>query len=236
MSNRQLERIAAAAGIVGAMMTVAYVIMPPNLDTTSSASQVIEVVNAHREGILVKNLVGTLSFFPFLFFLGSLYSVLRRAEGDTGWLSLLAFGGGLALTAIHAIESVLAYALAWHVGKDANTAVVQALSDIQNLVAYFYAVPLAVMLLATSLVAWRTRVFPRWIAWLGFAAAAIWLVGAIGVVDPQHGPLTAIGFGGGLVLFFLVWLPATSVAIMRAPEAIADRADITLGSAMPARA
>lgn len=224
MSNRLLERIAAAGGIVGAVMTVAYVVLLPSAGFNASPAEVIKGVNSHREGMLAWNLVGTLSFFLFLFFLGSLYSALRRAEGGTGWLSLLTLGGGVALVAVHSIESVTSYALAWHVARDGNTAVVQALSDISNLVAYYYAVPLSVMLLAASLVAWRTHALPRWIAGVGFVASAVWLIGAIGVIDPQHGPLTAVGFGGGLVLFFLIWLPATSIALMRAPEARDARA------------
>jgi hypothetical protein len=168
--------------------------------------------------LLFNNLLGTLSFFFFLFFLGGLYNALRRAEGDTGWLSLLALGGGLVLTAVHSLESVISYALAWHVAREGNVAVVTALGDIGDLVAYYYAVPLAVMFVAASLVVYRTRVLPHWIAWVGFFAGAVWLVGAVGVLDPQNGPLTAVGFGGGLLLYWL-WIAATSIALLRQPEA-----------------
>lgn len=219
MTNRQLERFAASAGIIGALMTVTYVVMPPHADNYPYTRQVISEMARNHEAYFFKNLVGTLSFFLFLFFLGSLYSTLRRAEGGTGWLSALTLGGGLVLTAVHSLESVASYALAWHVAQEGNIAVVTALEDIENVTAYFYAVPLAVMLVAASIVAHRTRVLSRWIAWVGFIAGAAWLVGAVGVLDPQNGPLTAIGFGGGLVLFFLVWIPATSVALMRRPEA-----------------
>jgi hypothetical protein len=43
-------------------------------------------------------------------------------------------------------------------------------------------------------------------------------VGTIGVLDPQNGPLTAIGLGIGLLVYWL-WIPATSIALMRRPEA-----------------
>lgn len=230
MSNRQLERLAAGAGIVGALLVVVYVLMPPNEPGYPYTSHAIATIAKNREGILFKNLLGTLSFFFFLLFLGSLYSTLRRAEGDTGWLSALALGGGLVLTAVHSLESVAAYALAWHVAREGNAAVVTALEDIEGLVAYFYAVPLAVMLLAASTVAYRTRIFARWIAWVGFVAGAVWLIGAVGVLDPQNGPLTAIGFGGGLVLFFLVWIPAASISLVRLPEEIEETARTSLSA------
>jgi hypothetical protein len=214
MTNQRLERFAAGAGILGTLMSVTYVLMPPHGSRYPYTPQVIAEMARNHESYLFKNLLGTLSFFTFLFFLGSLYSALRRAEGDTGWLSLLALGGGLVMTAVHSLESVASYALAWHVAHEGDVAAVTALGDIQDLTAYYYAVPLAVMFVAASIVAYRTRVLPRWIAWLGFVAGAVWIVGAAGVLDPQNGPLTAIGFGIGLLVYWL-WIPATSIVLMR---------------------
>jgi hypothetical protein len=220
MNSLRLERVAAAAGTVGALMAIVYVLMPPHDPGYPYSPQIIHTMAADRHADLVKNLLGTLSFFFFLVFLGSLYSSLRRAEGGTGWLSSLVLGGGLVLTAVHSVETIMSYALDWHVAQQANSATVTALEDISSTVAYYYAVPLALMLFAASTVAYGTRVLPRWIAWVGFVAGAVWLIGAIGVIDPQNGPLTAVGFGGGLVLFFLIWLPATSIALMRAQTTV----------------
>jgi hypothetical protein len=41
MTNRRLERLAAGAGIVGALMTVTYVIMPPHGGSYPYTRQVI---------------------------------------------------------------------------------------------------------------------------------------------------------------------------------------------------
>ena len=233
MTSRSLERLAAGGGIIGALLVIIYVFMPPHDPSYPYTSQAIATLAGDREAYLFKNLLGTLSFFFFLFFLGSLYSTLRRAEGGSGWLSILALGGGFVFTAVHSIESVVSYALGWHVALAGNIAVVTALEDIENLVAYYYAVPLAVMLVATSIVAYQTRVLPRWIAWVGFVAGAAWLVGAVGVLDPQNGPLTLIGFGGGLLLFFL-WTFATSIALVRLPDASAEGSAVVTVGAAPA--
>ncbi len=218
MASRSLERIAGAAGILGVILVLTYVLMPPNDPSYPYTSDAIAALAANRDAYLVKNLLGTLSFFFFLFFMGSLYSTLRRAEGGTGWLSTLALGGGLVFTAVHSIELIVAYAIGWHVAQMGNVAVVGALEDIEQLVAYFYAVPLAVMVLAASTVAFRTRCLPRWLAWEGFVTGLVWLVAAVGVIDPQNGPLTLIGFGGGLFLLIVIWFPATSIALMRRPK------------------
>ena len=231
MTNRSLERIAAGAGIIGVLLAITYVLMPPHDPSYPYTGQAISALANHREAYLFKNLLGTLSFFFFLFFLGSLYNTLRRAEGGSGWLSILALGGGLLFAAVHSVESIVSYALGWHVAQAGNIEVVTALEDIGSLVAYYYAVPLAVMLVATSIVVYRTRVLPRWLAWVGFATGTVWLVGAVGVLDPQHGPLTAIGFGGGLALFFLVWAPATSIALMRRTDVAEEEpARISVGA------
>lgn len=235
MTNWRLERIAAGAGIVGTFMSITYVFMPPHGGAYPYTPAVIAEMARNHEAYLVKNLLGTLSFFFFLFFLGSLYSTLRRAEGDMGWLSLLAVGGGLLMTAVHSLESVASYALAWHVAHEGSVGAVTALGDIQDVTAYYYAVPLAVMFVAASIVAYRTRVLPRWIAWLGFVGGAVWLVGAVGVLDPQNGPLTAIGFGIGLLAYWL-WVPATGIALMRRPESAEHVSAMTTAGTVPAGA
>ena len=233
MTNRLLERFAAGAGLVGALVTMTYVLMPPQGGSYPYTAEVINQMAMDRQGTLFKNLLGTLSFFLFLFFLGSLYNTLRKAEGGTGWLSLLAFGGGLVFTAVHSLESVVSYALAWHVPSEGNVAVVTALEDINGLVAYYSAIPLAIMLIAASIVTHGTQVLPRWIAWLGFTAGIVWLVGAVGVLDPQNGPLTAVGFGGGLVLVYLVWMPATSIALMRQPDLGEELSKVAAARTLP---
>jgi hypothetical protein len=109
-----------------------------------------------------------------------------------------------------------AYTLAWRVAQEGNLAVVQALFDLQNLAVYYWAMPVAAMLTATSLITVRTLVFPRWLGWIGFVIAMGWLVAAAGVVNPhQGGPLTNIGELIALIGFELVWMPATSLFLMR---------------------
>jgi hypothetical protein len=215
MTSLRLERAAGGAGILAALLAATYVLTPPHDPSYPYTAGAIHSLAANHTAYLARNLLGTLSFGFFLIFLGSLYSTLRCAEAGTGWLSTLTLGSGLILVAVHSIETVMSYALGWHVAQQGNMATVTALEDISSTVAYYYAVPLALMLVTASTVMYATRVLPRWIAWLGFAAGAAWLIGSIGVLDPQNGPLTAIGFGGGLVLYFLVWMPATSIALMR---------------------
>lgn len=216
MTDTRWERLAAAGGFISVVLSLAYILLSPGVDALAPGgySEVASVYAKNREGALFWNFIGTLSFFFFLFFLGALYNVLRRAEGGTGWLSLVAFSGGLAQIAIHSVETLAAYTLAWHVAQEGNLAVVQALFDLGDLAVYYWAIPVAAMLTATSIITVRTLVFPRWLGWVGFVIAMGWLVTAAGVVNPHQGPLLAIGVIA-LIGFELVWMPATSFFLMR---------------------
>ena len=158
MTDTRLERLAAAGGFISVVLSLAYIFLSPGVDALAPASEVASVYAKNREAALFWNFIGTLSFFFFLFFLGALYNVLRRAEGGTGWLSLVAFSGGLGMIAIHSVETLAAYTLAWHVAQEGNLAVVQALFDLQNLAVYFWAILFAGMLTATSIITVRTLI------------------------------------------------------------------------------
>jgi uncharacterized protein DUF4386 len=218
MSNSRLERFAAAAGLIFVVMGLAYVFLSPSMDPLAPAAEVATVYTKNSAGALLWNFVGTLAFFFFLFFLGALYNVLCQAEGGTGWLSLIAFGSGLGMLAIHSVETLSAYTLAWHVAQQADLAVVQALFDLQNLAVYFWAIPMAAMLTATSIITLKTGVFPKWLGWFGLLVALGWLVDSAGIVTPQQGPLSLIGGLIGIVGTELVWIPATSLLLIRSAK------------------
>ena len=215
MSNSRLERLAAAAGLFSVVLGLSYIFLSPSMDPLASAAEVARVYTQNSEGALFWNFVGTLAFFFFLFFLGALYNALRQAEGGTGWLSLIAFGSGLGVLAVHSVETLSAYTLAWHVAQQGDLGVVQALFDLQNLAVYFWAIPMAGMLTAASIVTLRTGVFPKWLGWFGLVVALGWLVDAVGIVTPQQGPLSLIGGLIGILGTELVWTPATSLFLIQ---------------------
>ena len=76
MSDRLWQRLGAACGIV-------YVVLLLGGSSIGGTN------------IQITFLMEILAFLFFLFFLGNLWSALRRAEGGSGWLSATAFGGGL---------------------------------------------------------------------------------------------------------------------------------------------
>ena len=164
MTDTRWERLAAAGGFISVVLSLAYIFLSPGVDALASASEVASVYAKNREGALFWNFIGTLSFFFFLFFLGALYNVLRRAEGGTGWLSLIAFSGGLAQIAIHSVETLAALYLT--AAPDQKAAILQSYIILQGLfIAHFSTGALlwGIAFLLAASAAWSMAEFPRWL-------------------------------------------------------------------------
>jgi hypothetical protein len=216
-----LERSAALCGIAFVVMALLYISLSPAAGPADSPQSVARTYAEHRTAGLFWNEIGALAFFFYLFFLGALYNRLRRAERGTGWLSLLALAGGLGLVAVHAVETLTAIVLAWHIAPRAasggNEAIVQALFDLQNLTVYYYVVPSIVGFAAVALLVFRTGVFPRWLGWLAAGMTVAGFASALGITDPQS-TFSGISVGLWTIAELLVYTPALIYFLVRAPR------------------
>jgi len=111
----------------------------------------------------------------FLWFLGALRTRLREAEGESGHLSTIAFGSGLTFLALLLVAAVtlgttsvgVEFVDAFRVDPDTvRTITIAGFGFL--LTAFMVA---AVLVAATSVLALRTAVLPRWLAWAGFLVA-----------------------------------------------------------------
>jgi hypothetical protein len=144
-------------------------------------------------------LIGILFLVPFLAYL---WSILREAEGEGGWLSATIFGAGLVDLTIKlgsAAPSVAAEQLQERTPLDA------ALHDMNSASFIISMLPLSVLTAAFAIVTLKTRVLPRWLGWLGAITAPALLVNGM-ALDAEYGPA---------FLLFLLWTVATSVVLIR---------------------
>src|SRR5829696_8786274 len=101
MSNRIWTRIAAAGGIFYVVLTeLGNDVLGSGgegSEMTATRSQIGAYVSTHPPTALswAALYIELLGILAFVFFLGSLWSVLRRAEGEHGPFSAIAFGAGL---------------------------------------------------------------------------------------------------------------------------------------------
>jgi hypothetical protein len=137
-------------------------------------------------------------------FLAYLWSLLRAAEGEGGWLSTLALVAGvsgiLLKLASHAPE------LAIHRdGIHKGTQLYKALDNTAGAATLMSLYPLAVCCAAVAVVALRERVLPRWLG--AFAAVtAVALTVNAGFLYASFVPA---------LLLFLLWTLVTGIVLLR---------------------
>jgi hypothetical protein len=158
--------------------------------------------------------VGLVLFVPFLAYL---CGVLRRAEGEPGWLSTTALAAGVVGLAIKLGSGAVDIA-----GQAAgiDPRVHGTLEDVSSGAFVLSMVPLALVAASAAVVALRTGVLPRWLGWLAAVTAAALVANGLFLHD-----------GPGFVLF-LVWTAITGAVLTRRPHG----APATAVSAQPATA
>ena len=187
-------RIGGALGVLSALVMIpAYVVGTP--DRPIDTAEAERYYSSYSGFVTANGVLPILHVLFFLFFLGTLAGVLRRADGDRTGLAGTALAGGIVFAALTAagFTAEVAYP-ATLIRFDELPFDDQIAPLLLTIASWFYhycQVGTAAMIFATSLVVWRTDVLPRWAV-----AGAI-----LGVVALLHTwfPLTAALSG-------LVWI------------------------------
>jgi hypothetical protein len=191
MSDRLWQRLGAASGIV-------YV--------------VLLMGGGSFEGntIGIAFLVVMLAFLFFLFFLGDLWSALRRAEGGSGWLSATAFGAGLMSVTIKVASAAPLLAARYRAGDGLDPQLARTLEDMNDASFYLSFFPLAVLLGAFAIVAIRSGALPKWLGWIAAALGLAFIAGGMSGSADLHSE-----WAGLPMILFTLWVIATSVVLIR---------------------
>lgn len=146
---------------------------------------------------LPMELAGMLLLVPFL---GYLWSVLRQAEGEGGWLSATAFGAGLMGITIKfaSIAPVLAVN-----NLEEGTPLYRSLELMNGASFNLSMFPFAVVAAAVAIVTLKTRILPAWIGWMGAVTVPALLVNAMFFFAES---ITAF-------LLFLLWVILVSAVL-----------------------
>lgn len=192
LTDRRGERSAAWSGIVFAVLSIFWAIVavslsPPQLQSSSEEITAFYGDQSNRIWLLAGALALAFAGFLFLWFLGSLRSVLRRAEGDAGRHTGVAFAGGVTLAGLLFAFNSVNVAIPWALeASDAfrlDTDSTRLFEGVTNILAIQGALAGAVLIGATSTLARRAAVFPKWLAWAGLLIAALNVLLAV----PFHG-------------------------------------------------
>jgi len=211
MSEQLWQRLGAACGIV-------YVVL------------LISGGSIGDPDIRIVFFVEMLAFLFFLFFLGNLWSALRRAEGGSGWLSATAFGAGLMSVTIKVASAAPVLAARYRAGDGLDPQLARTLQDINDASFYLSFFPLAVLLAAFAMVAIRSGALPKWLGWIAAAVGLAFIVGGMsGSADLQS------EWAGLPMILFTFWVIAASVVLIRRAGAVhpAGRSEPVAPAATP---
>ena len=215
MSNHLWQRLGAASGIV----YVAVLLGPdliqggpseePTMTTAEAMAQSCATITAAQLTDAIYPITHVLGYLFFLFFLGSLWSALRRAEGGDGWLSAAGFGGGLVSLTIRFSGATASAAAAHNACAGIDAQLWQVLNSLSGAAFFSSFFPLAILSAACAVVVIRFGApLPRWLGWMSAVVAVALLV------DGFAGTLYSRDFGPSFLLF-LLWTLAASIALVR---------------------
>jgi hypothetical protein len=200
MVSGSWARYAPLSGVLAVALAVVSIIVT-GFDDVAADDSVVTVVEFWRDNDsqqIAGAIISALALVPLLWFLGSLRSALRAAEGETGRLSAIAFAGGIVLVAGGAVDASMQFAVA-DTADELPPVATQTLSALYSDFFLIFPVGLATFLLASALAILRTGALPSWVGWVALV---------LGVVA-----LTPISF----FVFFLilVWIAIVSVMLFQ---------------------
>ena len=177
------ERSAGWAGIAFVALSTLWVVVvsivgaPQLSQATTEEFASFYDDQGNRISLILASLGLALAGFAFLWFLGGLRSVMRRAEGDGGTLSTTVVVSGAVLGALLFVFNAINVAVAWALEEsdnfqfDPNSA--QLFEGLSYLLAIQGAFIGAAFIGAASLMFRKTAIYPSWVARGGFVIAAL---------------------------------------------------------------
>jgi hypothetical protein len=214
--NDRHSRYGAATGILFVLFAiVGFIVTPKPPAADAPVSEVFEYISDKQNTLHAVQLIFAVAGFFFIWFLGTLRSLLSAAEGGEARLANTAFGGGLIAVAALVVGFGLAATAALHPVAN-GPELTHALSDASLLVPAVGAPAAAVFFAANGLSILRSGILPAWMGWLGLVTALFNLLG-ISAVYTDSGVFAAdglLGFFAGFALF-LIWTLLASILLYR---------------------
>jgi hypothetical protein len=209
-----VSRLAALTGLAGVVFYAIGVFLPgsaPKPDATTA--QVVGFFVRHRSPLLTGFALQLIALALLLCFLGQLSSVIASAGGTAAPAVTTMTAGWVILITIVAVSTLPAMAVVWGGAASSSSDLVRAAYDMQTLGTYAVSSTAAmVSIAAPSIIIWRRRILPTWLAVLGGAEVVANVVELVGL-SYQHGTLAG-GYADGIgLILWVIWVGAASGCI-----------------------
>lgn len=201
MGQGRFERLAPLTGVVFLVLIVVLLITSGETpETDDSTREVVQFWQDNDTKQMFVSAGGVISSVFLLWFAASLRGALWQAEGGSGRLATLSFGGAVLAVSGMMILFGVNFAVA-ESADDAPASAVHALSTLNNGLFFPFIGGFGVFMLASGLAALRTRALPAAAGWVAivlgvlsftpvgffaFLGATIW-VGVVGVLLYRRG-------------------------------------------------
>jgi hypothetical protein len=201
-------------GLLGGVGFVVLVVVaaliggsPPKL--TDNDTEIVKYFQDNQDALRIGSYLSGFGSVLFLWFLGSLFGRLRRAEGGAGRLAGVALTAAVvAVTVSFVANGIGAYTALHPEGAGGGYRLASVLFG-------YTGFAIAVFTAAVSVLVWSQNVLPKWFGYAGEALALAWFVAAAGV-SSESDTIFTIGFI--VFLVWAVWLAALSELLYRTPE------------------
>ena len=207
MNDVKWERYGPAAGLVFVVLVLISAFIagtPPQ--PTDTARKIHEFYRDHEGALKAGVFLSGVGAVAFLWFLASLWSMLRTRR-----LAMVAAGGGVATIGFALVSAAITSTTALRIG-DITPNQAKFFYGLQVNVIGMASFSIAALVAATSLAALRAKVFPAWLGWASAALALAWLVAGLGVASERSALFT---YGFVVFLVWLVWVLAISYLLLQ---------------------
>lgn len=213
------QRLGWAAGLVFVAVLLAEVAVSATIpvNQNDSAAKIARELAAHRHVELFVTCASMVYAVAFLVYLWQLHDTLRHRQGAASRLSTMVLFGGVLFVTLHAVSDIgitglLASKIAPYSAHNdeglsytlyLTTFAVDSVGDVLG----------SVFAVAAGLIALRTGLFARWVAWVAISAGALLFVqgfGLGGVIADFGLVLDLIGF-----VLLLTFVTASSILQLR---------------------
>jgi hypothetical protein len=206
----RLARIAPLTGVAFLVLALAGVVsMGESPDFAAPASEFTEFYTDDKGRIILGAMLFNVSIFFLLWFVGTVTTAARRAEGGDGRVSRVAFGGGVSAATLAVGGMSLNLMAALRVDDQGAIAdeVAVVYGDISTTLTFLAAsIGFSVLLAGVALVNARTRFLPAWLTW-------VTAIMAVGLLEPY--------FSWAFVILVPIWTAVVgSLLFLQQPDTV----------------
>ncbi len=181
--NATWDLLGAFTGVIFVVLMVVSmgIVGDPDVEPSDPSAQIAKAYADGSDEATTGALIGVAGLVFFFGFLAYFRRHLERAEGEGGWLTSTAYGGGLVVAAMMLVMLSMTFATT-SVSPSVDTVVGKVFTTWFWNSVWVFAPPMIAFVLAASLVVVRYSGLPRWTGWLGFPLALTLLAPWVGMV------------------------------------------------------